>query len=172
MSFVRSCSAMLLWGKCFNSSQTHSFIPSFPPFPSFPILRSPGRADGRATPRGRASIVVAGGQHHQTARGSAVRRQSRRRRRHCFHFERADGRTDGLRRKSCASVTDSGRTDGLTGQMGRWGGRAGVGWVYARSLARWEGMTPSGTTTAPAPSGTPRAGVRHPIGAFKGFIVK
>ena len=144
-----------------TDSLVHSFAPSFP------ILRSPARADERATPSERASSRA--GSIIKRREGAPFAAKRRRRRRHCFHFERADGRTDGLRRKSCASVTDSGRTN----SRGRWGRQAGAGCMLARSVGGKEGMTPSGTTTAPAPSGTPSAGVRDPLEALKtsSFII-
>ena len=113
---------MLLWGKCFNSSLTRSSPPSLP---HLALARLSERAGEhrREVAEGRT-----GGQHPQTALPRAVRRQSRVA---FISVERTDGR-------SCASVTDSGRTKWADGRMGRAGGR------------RWEGMTPSGTTTAPA----------------------
>ena len=120
---------------------THSFIPSLP---HLALARLSERAGEhrREVAEGRT-----GGQHPQTALPRAVRRQSRVA---FISVERTDGR-------SCASVTDSGRTKWADGRMGRAGGRQAVG----RNDTKWNNHCtgPSGTQS--------NAGVRNPLEATK-----
>ena len=112
MSFA---SARCFFGE--NVSTAHSLVHPLPPssLPHLALARLSERAGEHR--REVAEEGRTGGQHPQTALPRAVRRQSRVA---FISVERTDGR-------SCASVTDSGRTKWADGRMGRAGGRQAVG---------------------------------------------
>ena len=141
MSFA---SARCFFGE--NVSTAHSLVHPLPPsLPSPSCARPVERAGGRASPRSRG-----GGTDGRAAstNGAPSRRSPSESR--CFHFGRADGRTE-------LCECDRFRTD----EVGRWADGAGGRQAGGRNDTKWNNHCtgPSGTQS--------NAGVRNPLEAIK-----